>query len=34
MTHSEIYKILSFEQTKLIITNLLCPQKKINHCHW
>jgi hypothetical protein len=27
MTFSEIYKILSFEKTKLITTKLLCPQK-------
>ncbi len=27
MTYSEIYKILSFEKTKLIATKLLCPQK-------
>jgi hypothetical protein len=27
MTYSEIYKILSFENKKLITTKLLCPQK-------
>jgi hypothetical protein len=27
MTYSEIYNILSFENTKLITTKLLCPHK-------
>jgi hypothetical protein len=29
MTFSEIYKFLSFEETKLIATKLLCPHKII-----
>ncbi len=29
MTYSEIYEILSFENTKLITKKLLCPQKII-----
>jgi hypothetical protein len=29
MTSSEIYKIVSFEKTKLITTELLCPHKII-----
>jgi hypothetical protein len=29
MTYNEIYKILSFEKTKLITTILLCPQDNL-----
>jgi hypothetical protein len=29
MTYNKIYKILSFEKTKLITTKLLCSQKII-----
>jgi hypothetical protein len=34
MTYNKIYKILSFEKTKLITTKLLCPQNNNNNNYY